>query len=117
MRASWPGGQPWRQSLNLRPGQRASGPAASGERACAPVVEVGGFGGPGTMLIRRGWLADALAAGRAGLDAPVRCHPATGAILDGAIAKGFTRTVTGDDADPRYRIPEPMARLVRFRDR
>ena len=87
----------------------------------APVVEVGGFGGPGTMLMRSGWLADALAAGRAVLDAPVRCHPDTGAILDGAIAKGFTRattrTITGSDAEPRYRMPEPMARLVRFRDR
>ena len=100
-----------------------SAPAADSEvgSAVAPVVEVGGFGGPGTMLIRSSWLTDALAAGRAVLDAPVRCHPATGAILDGAIAKGFTRattrTITGSDTEPRYRMPEPMARLVRFRDR
>ena len=100
-----------------------SAPAADSEvgSAVAPVVEVGGFGGPGTMLMRSGWLTDALAAGRAVLDAPVRCHPATGAILDGAIAKGFTRattrTITGSDTEPRYRMPEPMARLVRFRDR
>ena len=102
---------------------RPSAPAADSEvgSAVAPVVEVGGFGGPGTMLIRSSWLTDALAAGRAVLDAPVRCHPDTGAILDGAIAKGFTRattrTITGSDAEPRYRMPEPMARLVRFRDR
>ena len=100
---------------------QAPAPAVDAERAVAPVVEVGGFGGPGTMLMRSGWLADALAAGRAVLDAPVRCHPDTGAILDGAIAKGFTRattrTITGSDTEPRYRMPEPMARLVRFRDR
>jgi len=85
------------------------------------MVDLAGLGGPGTVRVRTSWLADAIAAGRAVHDTPIECHPTTGAILAGAIAKGFTRAdtrpVTHADTDPRYRVPEPMARLIRFRDR
>ncbi|MFN8097453.1 MAG: DUF222 domain-containing protein [Dermatophilaceae bacterium] len=108
----------------VRERTEGSGPPTKGSghpTKAEPVIEVGGFGGPGFVHVRRRWLADALASGRAVIDEPVTCHPDSGAILDGAIAKGFTRAstrrVTGDQTDPRYRIPESMARLVRFRDR
>lgn len=108
--AAQPAGMP----LNAAPATSSTpAPAEPG------IVPLAGFGGPGSTPVRRSWLEAAYASGRAVVDAPIACHPTTGAVVSGQIAKGFTRGERRptQEAAPRYRIPEAMARLVRFRDR
>lgn len=109
--------------------------AASGAE---DVVEVGGLGGSGTTFVPRDWLD------HAGLTDPKRdltCDHDTGGLIHGDVppamargqarsrtqhrarerAKETARTVEGNaeeviDFSESYRVPDPMARLVRLRD-
>ena len=124
--ATQPGHAPQPEHAKARASDEAEAaePANPADPAPDPddeMVDLAGLGGPGTIRVRTSWLADAIAAGRAVHDTPIECHPTTGALLTGAITKGFTRAdtrpVTSTDTDPRYRVPDPMGRLIRFRDR
>ena len=114
-------GQPWRQSPNLRPSQ--AGVRARCEAASA---RAGGRGRrvrrPGTMLIRRGWLADALAAGprrarRTGALTRHRRHPRRCHRQRIHRANETRNSSPATTATRATGSPEPMARLVRFRVR
>jgi hypothetical protein len=114
---------------------------SAGIAGCLPsagLVEVGGFGGPGTTHLPAQWLAT-LAGPRERTDqgngrsprvviAPaLTCHRETGALLRGDLPAGLSRgkrltrrqPVSGALPEPRevgYRIPAAMRRLVEVRD-
>ncbi|MFC7489852.1 MULTISPECIES: HNH endonuclease signature motif containing protein [unclassified Knoellia] len=100
----------------------------SGNAAAEDLVEVGGLGAPGTTFVNRDWLQ---AARTSDPDRDLTCDPGTGALVHGDVPAAFAR---GQDSARRahraaersgtnvvdfsesYRVPDPMARLIRLRD-
>ena len=109
--------------------------------AVEDLVEVGGLGTPGTTFVPRDWID---AAGTSDPARDLVCDSTTGALVHGDVPASFARgqhterqahrarerqreraqTDTGQrsqaattaDVSQSYRVPDPMARLIRLRD-
>ncbi|WP_245889432.1 DUF222 domain-containing protein, partial [Knoellia remsis] len=95
--------------------------ATAGHDDTDGLVEVGGFGAPGTTFVPAAFLAGATTAACDDPAAQLTCHPDTGALISGyvpvSLAPTRTRNATSSDAESSaYRVPAAMARLVRLRD-
>ncbi|WP_353951659.1 DUF222 domain-containing protein [Knoellia sp. S7-12] len=113
----------------------AAAPATTG--AVEDLVEVGGLGAPGTTFVRRDWLDKT---GTSDPDRELTCDSDTGALIHGDVPAAFARDqararrahrareraknhakpsfakATPVDFSQSYRVPDPMARLIRLRD-